>query len=192
MPRCSTVSNTARIQLIAFLSFGPQPVFLADFKQIKKIQCLSQSDGKALLDLNIEGARQVSTTTLSTCYVVLLCTVLRYRISRICENISDRKLLHRKFDPRFHCPLVLFPTAAIVQRGHGADGREHDGPYWRLLPLGKWHGWNRYLPTKQRCVRLGRFPRCNITAVEAMCFFQNYGALLDALEAVWRTFIVFY
>ncbi|KAF1376574.1 hypothetical protein PFLUV_G00212890 [Perca fluviatilis] len=34
------------------------PVFLADFKQIKKIQCLSQSDGKALIDLNIEGARQ--------------------------------------------------------------------------------------------------------------------------------------
>uniref|UniRef100_A0A8C3AF09 non-specific protein-tyrosine kinase n=1 Tax=Cyclopterus lumpus TaxID=8103 RepID=A0A8C3AF09_CYCLU len=34
------------------------PVFLADFKQIKKIQCLSQGDGKALLDLNVEGARQ--------------------------------------------------------------------------------------------------------------------------------------
>ncbi|KAG7242964.1 hypothetical protein INR49_017655 [Caranx melampygus] len=33
-------------------------VFLADFKQIKKVQCLSQSDGKALLNLDIEGARQ--------------------------------------------------------------------------------------------------------------------------------------
>ncbi|XP_076004826.1 protein tyrosine kinase 2 beta, b isoform X2 [Genypterus blacodes] len=34
------------------------PVFLADFKQIKKVRCLSQSDGKALITLNIEGARQ--------------------------------------------------------------------------------------------------------------------------------------
>uniref|UniRef100_A0A8D3DLL2 non-specific protein-tyrosine kinase n=1 Tax=Scophthalmus maximus TaxID=52904 RepID=A0A8D3DLL2_SCOMX len=33
-------------------------VFLADFKQIKRVQCLSQSDGKALLNLDIEGARQ--------------------------------------------------------------------------------------------------------------------------------------
>uniref|UniRef100_A0A671V6Q1 non-specific protein-tyrosine kinase n=1 Tax=Sparus aurata TaxID=8175 RepID=A0A671V6Q1_SPAAU len=34
------------------------PVFLADFKQIKRIQCLSQSDGKALLNMDVEGARQ--------------------------------------------------------------------------------------------------------------------------------------
>ncbi|XP_051908035.1 protein-tyrosine kinase 2-beta-like [Hippocampus zosterae] len=34
------------------------PVFLADFKQIKKVQCLSQSDGKALINLDVEGARQ--------------------------------------------------------------------------------------------------------------------------------------
>uniref|UniRef100_A0A3Q3APU5 non-specific protein-tyrosine kinase n=1 Tax=Kryptolebias marmoratus TaxID=37003 RepID=A0A3Q3APU5_KRYMA len=33
-------------------------VFLADFKQIKKIQCLPQSDGKALLNIDIEGAKQ--------------------------------------------------------------------------------------------------------------------------------------
>ncbi|XP_061668183.1 protein tyrosine kinase 2 beta, b isoform X2 [Syngnathoides biaculeatus] len=34
------------------------PVFLADFKQIKKVQCLPQGDGKALLVLDVEGARQ--------------------------------------------------------------------------------------------------------------------------------------
>uniref|UniRef100_A0A669E6C3 non-specific protein-tyrosine kinase n=1 Tax=Oreochromis niloticus TaxID=8128 RepID=A0A669E6C3_ORENI len=33
-------------------------VFLADFKQIKKVQCISQNDGKALLNLDIEGAKQ--------------------------------------------------------------------------------------------------------------------------------------
>uniref|UniRef100_A0A4W5LI03 non-specific protein-tyrosine kinase n=1 Tax=Hucho hucho TaxID=62062 RepID=A0A4W5LI03_9TELE len=39
-------------------SLIPQPVCLADFKQIKSIKCLSQSDGKALLNLDIDGARQ--------------------------------------------------------------------------------------------------------------------------------------
>uniref|UniRef100_H3C3U3 non-specific protein-tyrosine kinase n=1 Tax=Tetraodon nigroviridis TaxID=99883 RepID=H3C3U3_TETNG len=34
------------------------PVFLADFKQIKKIQCWPQNDGKALVHLDVEGARQ--------------------------------------------------------------------------------------------------------------------------------------
>ncbi|XP_047429181.1 protein tyrosine kinase 2 beta, b isoform X3 [Mugil cephalus] len=33
-------------------------VFLADFKQVKRIQCLSQGDGKALLNLDVEGAKQ--------------------------------------------------------------------------------------------------------------------------------------
>lgn len=39
----------------------PQPVFLADFKQIKKVQCWPQNDGKALVHLDIQGARQVRT-----------------------------------------------------------------------------------------------------------------------------------
>ncbi|KAF7669134.1 hypothetical protein LDENG_00240960, partial [Lucifuga dentata] len=34
------------------------PVFLADFRQIKHIQCSSQSDGKTRINLNIEGVRQ--------------------------------------------------------------------------------------------------------------------------------------
>ncbi|XP_072298154.1 protein tyrosine kinase 2 beta, b isoform X3 [Eucyclogobius newberryi] len=34
------------------------PVFLADFKQIKRVQCIPQSDGKALINLDVEGARQ--------------------------------------------------------------------------------------------------------------------------------------
>ncbi|XP_035766344.1 protein tyrosine kinase 2 beta, b [Neolamprologus brichardi] len=40
-------------------------VFLADFKQIKKVQCISQNDGKALLNLDIEGAKQVQVVTSS-------------------------------------------------------------------------------------------------------------------------------
>ncbi|KAK7906882.1 hypothetical protein WMY93_015494 [Mugilogobius chulae] len=34
------------------------PVFLADFKQIKRLQCIPQPDGKALINLDVEGARQ--------------------------------------------------------------------------------------------------------------------------------------
>lgn len=34
------------------------PVFLADFKQIKRVQCIPQPDGKALINLDVEGARQ--------------------------------------------------------------------------------------------------------------------------------------
>ncbi|KAG7261155.1 hypothetical protein CRUP_003073, partial [Coryphaenoides rupestris] len=34
------------------------PVFLADYKHIKSIKCLSHSDGKALITLDVEGARQ--------------------------------------------------------------------------------------------------------------------------------------
>uniref|UniRef100_A0A671V5G9 non-specific protein-tyrosine kinase n=1 Tax=Sparus aurata TaxID=8175 RepID=A0A671V5G9_SPAAU len=45
------------------------PVFLADFKQIKRIQCLSQSDGKALLNMDVEGARQVSRLSINVATV---------------------------------------------------------------------------------------------------------------------------
>ncbi|XP_077443519.1 protein tyrosine kinase 2 beta, b isoform X2 [Stigmatopora argus] len=34
------------------------PVFLADFKQIKKVQCLPVGNGKALINFDVEGARQ--------------------------------------------------------------------------------------------------------------------------------------
>lgn len=37
-----------------------QTVCLAEFKQIRSIQCTAQSDGKALLDIDIKGAKQVS------------------------------------------------------------------------------------------------------------------------------------
>uniref|UniRef100_A0A3B4AYD4 FERM domain-containing protein n=1 Tax=Periophthalmus magnuspinnatus TaxID=409849 RepID=A0A3B4AYD4_9GOBI len=35
-----------------------QPVFLADFKQIKRVQCIPQPDGKAIINIDVEGARQ--------------------------------------------------------------------------------------------------------------------------------------
>nr|XP_015832385.1 protein tyrosine kinase 2 beta, b isoform X1 [Nothobranchius furzeri]XP_015832386.1 protein tyrosine kinase 2 beta, b isoform X1 [Nothobranchius furzeri] len=41
-------------------------VFMADFKQIKKVQCVPQSDGKAVLNIDIEGARQRLSISVST------------------------------------------------------------------------------------------------------------------------------
>lgn len=53
-------SFTLNKSIYCYSDFVPQAVFLADFKQIKKIQCLPQSDDKALLNIDIEGAKQVS------------------------------------------------------------------------------------------------------------------------------------
>lgn len=140
-PLCTSHSITNKIssiiiKLIAFFACVPQAVFLADFKQIKKVQCLSQSDGKALLNLDVEGARQVSATT--TPSAIVLYTVLK--IGRVSEKMIAQEIWHRPFFP--------FLIVSIDQRGHCPYGREHDGPYWWILPLGKWNGCFCYLPTK--------------------------------------------
>ena len=68
-PSAETCDVIITVKHVAIHAFVPQAVFLADFKQIKKVQCLPQSDGKAILNLDIEGARQVSATT-SFCIVL--------------------------------------------------------------------------------------------------------------------------
>uniref|UniRef100_A0A8C7SCC5 non-specific protein-tyrosine kinase n=1 Tax=Oncorhynchus mykiss TaxID=8022 RepID=A0A8C7SCC5_ONCMY len=50
---CELVVSVAALQIPELT-----PVCLANFKQIKSIKCLSQSDNKALLNLDIDGARQ--------------------------------------------------------------------------------------------------------------------------------------
>ncbi|XP_059211699.1 protein tyrosine kinase 2 beta, b [Centropristis striata] len=70
------------------------PVFLADFKQIKKIQCLSQSDGKALMDLSIEGARQRLSINVAT---VPMAENMMELIDGYCrlENDTDDSVIYR-------------------------------------------------------------------------------------------------
>uniref|UniRef100_A0AAQ4RBY7 non-specific protein-tyrosine kinase n=1 Tax=Gasterosteus aculeatus aculeatus TaxID=481459 RepID=A0AAQ4RBY7_GASAC len=70
------------------------PVFLADFKQIKKIQCLSQSDGKALLDLSVEGARQRLSINVAT---VPMAENMMDLIDGYCrlEKDTDESVIHR-------------------------------------------------------------------------------------------------
>lgn len=80
--------------------FLPQPVFLADFKQIKKVQCWPQSDGKALVHLDVEGARQVrgaapsgQFSTLLVCLIPFFPTLQRLSINvpavSVAENMMD-------------------------------------------------------------------------------------------------------
>uniref|UniRef100_A0A3Q1BWY7 non-specific protein-tyrosine kinase n=1 Tax=Amphiprion ocellaris TaxID=80972 RepID=A0A3Q1BWY7_AMPOC len=69
-------------------------VFLADFKQIKRIECLSQSDGKALLNLNIEGARQRLSINVAT---VPMAENMMDLIDGYCrlENDTDDTVIYR-------------------------------------------------------------------------------------------------
>ncbi|CAN9507388.1 unnamed protein product [Ophioblennius macclurei] len=69
-------------------------VFLADFKQIKKIECLSQSDGKALLNLTIEGARQCLSINVQT---IPMAENMMDLIDGYCrlENNTDETVIHR-------------------------------------------------------------------------------------------------
>lgn len=110
-------------KLIATLTFVPQAVFLADFKQIKKIQCLPQSDTKALLNIDIEGAKQVGATPRGLVW-----------------NLNHRSL--------YHVLLFVFSLAAFVnQRSLGARGRKYDGSDRRILSPGKRHRGQYYLQT---------------------------------------------
>lgn len=64
----STCLNLNNETQVPFSLFVPQAVFLADFKQINRIQYVPQMDGKALVHMDVEGARQVSSrSTWSYC-----------------------------------------------------------------------------------------------------------------------------
>ncbi|KAM4633527.1 protein tyrosine kinase 2 beta, b isoform 2-T2 [Polymixia lowei] len=70
------------------------PVFLADFKQIKKIKCLSQSDGKALINLDIEGARQTLSINVATFAMAENMVDLMDGYCRL-ENATDESFISR-------------------------------------------------------------------------------------------------
>ncbi|XP_040016606.2 protein tyrosine kinase 2 beta, b [Gasterosteus aculeatus] len=101
------------------------PVFLADFKQIKKIQCLSQSDGKALLDLSVEGARQRLSINVAT---VPMAENMMDLIDGYCrlEKDTDESVIHRpNADANARCALPEIPTdkrdSGSVRNSMGSD-----------------------------------------------------------------------
>ncbi|XP_044025503.1 protein tyrosine kinase 2 beta, b isoform X2 [Siniperca chuatsi] len=70
------------------------PVFLADFKQIKKVQCLSQGDSKALVNFDIVGARQRLSINVAT---VPMAENMMDLIDGYCrlENDTDDTVIYR-------------------------------------------------------------------------------------------------
>ncbi|XP_033998793.1 protein tyrosine kinase 2 beta, b isoform X2 [Trematomus bernacchii] len=99
------------------------PSFLADFKQIKKIQCLSQGDGKALLDLFIEGARQRLSINVATVPMAENMMDLIDGYSRL-ENDTDDSIIYRpNKDANTHA-LPEIPTdrdTSSIRHSMGSD-----------------------------------------------------------------------
>ncbi|XP_074541463.1 protein tyrosine kinase 2 beta, b isoform X2 [Halichoeres trimaculatus] len=86
-------------------------VFLADFKQIKKIQCLPQSDGKALINFDIEGARQRLSINVATVPVAENMMDLIDGYCRL-ENDTEDSVIHRiNKDANARTSLPELPTS---------------------------------------------------------------------------------
>ncbi|KAM8726490.1 protein tyrosine kinase 2 beta, b isoform 2-T5 [Acanthopagrus schlegelii] len=100
------------------------PVFLADFKQIKRIQCLSQSDGKALLNMDVEGARQRLSINVAT---VPMAENMMDLIDGYCrmENDTDDSVIYRPDkDANARTALPEIPTSRdrdTVRHSMGSD-----------------------------------------------------------------------
>uniref|UniRef100_A0A4W6BWS0 non-specific protein-tyrosine kinase n=1 Tax=Lates calcarifer TaxID=8187 RepID=A0A4W6BWS0_LATCA len=89
-------------------------VFLADFKQIKRVQCLSRSDGKALLNLDIEGARQCLSINVAT---VPMAENMMDLIDGYCrlENETDESVIYRpNRDANARSSLPEIPTGSLL------------------------------------------------------------------------------
>ncbi|CAK6962263.1 protein tyrosine kinase 2 beta%2C b [Scomber scombrus] len=123
LTQCCTCNQSIMISVIAFLVF--QPVFLADFKQIKRIQCLSQSDGKALINLEIEGVRQRLSVNVAT---VPMAENMMDLIDGYCrlENDTDDSVIYRaNKDANARSSLPEIPTgrdtSSSIRNSMGSD-----------------------------------------------------------------------
>uniref|UniRef100_A0A8C5E611 non-specific protein-tyrosine kinase n=1 Tax=Gouania willdenowi TaxID=441366 RepID=A0A8C5E611_GOUWI len=112
-------------------------VFLADFKQVKKIECLSQGDGRALLNLTVEGARQCLSINVAS---VPMAENMMDLIDGYCrlENDTDDSVIYRA-NKGVYDHLV---TAYGIDRsdiilgkilGEGFFGEVYDGVYKQLV-----------------------------------------------------------
>ncbi|XP_061843289.1 protein tyrosine kinase 2 beta, b isoform X1 [Nerophis lumbriciformis] len=99
------------------------PVFLADFKQIKKIQCLSQGDGKALINLEVEGRQRLSINVATVPMAENMMDLIDgyWRM----ENHSDDSIIYRQnHDSSTHSSLPEIPTGResnTIRHSTGSD-----------------------------------------------------------------------
>nr|XP_061806393.1 protein-tyrosine kinase 2-beta-like [Nerophis lumbriciformis] len=100
------------------------PVFLADFKQIKKVQCLPLGDGKALINLDVEGARQrlsINVASVTTAENMMDLIDGYWRL----ENNSDESIIYRQnHDSSTRSSLPEIPTGrdtSSLRHSMGSD-----------------------------------------------------------------------
>uniref|UniRef100_A0A8C4GPK6 non-specific protein-tyrosine kinase n=1 Tax=Dicentrarchus labrax TaxID=13489 RepID=A0A8C4GPK6_DICLA len=128
-------------ELVVSSSIMFSPVFLADFKQIKKIQCLSQSDGKALLNLEVVGARQRLSINVAT---VPMAENMMDLIDGYCrlENDRDESVIYRPNKGVYDTATSPFSCSVVIKYGidrsdivlgrilgEGFFGEVYDGVY---------------------------------------------------------------
>lgn len=108
--------------------FVPQPVFLADFKQIKKVQCWPQSDGKALVHLDVEGARQVRIAAPSSQFSTMLGSLIPFflTLKRLSINVPAVSVAENMMDLiDGYCRLEHDTDETVIYRPnkgtHGQD-----------------------------------------------------------------------
>uniref|UniRef100_A0A3Q3IUI8 non-specific protein-tyrosine kinase n=1 Tax=Monopterus albus TaxID=43700 RepID=A0A3Q3IUI8_MONAL len=103
-------------------------VFLADFKQIKKIQCLPQSDGKALLNLNVEGARSCLSINVGSVPMAENMMDLIDGYYRL-ENDTEESVIYRP--NKGVSPYGIDRNSIVLGRilGEGFFGEVYDGVY---------------------------------------------------------------
>ncbi|KAM3602976.1 uncharacterized protein V6R79_014295 [Siganus canaliculatus] len=100
------------------------PVFLADFKQIKKVQCLSQSDGKALMNLEVEGARQRLSINVATVPMAENMMDLIDGYWRLEHNSDDTVIYRQNKDANSRSSLPEIPTGtdtSSIRHSIGSD-----------------------------------------------------------------------
>eukprot|EP00064_Thunnus_orientalis_P003469 superscaffoldBa00000282_g3478 len=118
------------------------PVFLADFKQIKKIQCLSQSDGKALINLEVEGVRQRLSVNVSTVPMAENMMDLIDGYCRLENNTDDSVIYRANRGSDIYCEILDERPKSVVKYGieredivlgrilgEGFFGEVYDGVY---------------------------------------------------------------
>ncbi|KAL7388186.1 hypothetical protein ABVT39_008593 [Epinephelus coioides] len=100
------------------------PVFLADFKQIKKIKCLSRSDSKALIDFSIEGAKQRLSINVATMSMAENMMDLIDGYCRLENDTEDSVIYRPNKDASARSALPELPTnrnSGSVRHSMGSD-----------------------------------------------------------------------
>ncbi|XP_077591723.1 protein tyrosine kinase 2 beta, b [Stigmatopora nigra] len=99
------------------------PVFLANFKQIKKVQCLPLSNGKALIDFDVEGARQrlsINVASVATGENMMDLIDGYWRL----EHNSDDSIIFRPEDSSTRSSLPEIPTGRDIDSTRHSMGSE--------------------------------------------------------------------